>query len=139
MRNLTMTIPQFNAYNRGEITLKEIKEINEGESFAKWILNDNKLTKCFVFVVGGLNYASVVMAETTDAMARVNMAGNMFLGIIQTIAFWLCLIGAIIEILKCVANGSSKDIGRILMKYLLIFASVYLLPFAFDLIRDIFK
>lgn len=138
-KEITMSIPQFMAVQRGEKTYKDIEIENGLESLAGRILSDDRLRKLTVFTIASLNYASEVAADTTEAVAKINIAGNTFLSIFQTLGYWLCLIGCIMEILKCVMNGSSKDVGRIMLKYLLIFASIYLMPWAFDLIKGIFS
>lgn len=137
-KEITMTIPQFLAYERGEKTIRNIEIENGLECIATKIINNDRLRKMSVFVIAGLNYTSTVLADTADAVGRIDSAGNMFLGIIQSIGYWLCLIGCIMEILKSVMNGSSKDVGKVMLKYLLIFAALYLMPFAFNLIKEIF-
>lgn len=115
----------------------------EKVSLDSWIGNtkkkDTKLYKTLIFTVAGLNYASTVLADTTVAVSKINSAGYMILSVAQSIGYWLCLVGCIIEILKSVMNGTSKDAGKIMMKYILYFAALYLMPFAFDMIRDIFS
>lgn len=138
-KEITMSIPQFLAYKRGDKSLKDIKLENGLESMAAKIIKDDRLRKMTVFTLASLNYISVVSADTSDAVAKINNAGNTFLSIFQTIGYWLCLIGCIMEVLKSVMNGSSKDVGKIMLKYLLIFASIYLMPWAFNLIKDIFS
>lgn len=137
-REITMTIPQYNALNRGELTLKEIKEINEADKTLGKIMNDIRMNKILVFTVAALNYSASVFAEPIEAMAKIDTAGAMFLGIIQRIGYWGCIIACLIEILKCLMSTGSKDIWKIMLKYLMIFAALYLMPFAFDLIKDIF-
>lgn len=137
-KEITMTIPQFLAYERGEKTIRDIEIENGLECIATKIINNDRLRKMSVFVIAGLNYTSTVLADTADAVGRIDSAGNMFLGIIQSIGYWLCLIGCIMEILKSVMNGSSKDVGKVMLKYLLIFAALYLMPFAFNLVKEIF-
>lgn len=137
-KEITMTIPQFLQYKRGEKTIKDIEVENGLESIAKRIMKDDRLRKMTIFVIAGLNYASTVLADTSQAVAKINSAGNTFLSIFQSIGYWLCLIGCIMEILKSVMNGSSKDVGKTMLKYILIFAALYLMPFAFNLIREIF-
>lgn len=138
MKEITMTIPQFLAYERGEKSLKDIKLENGLESIARRIINNDRLRKITVFTIASLNYMTTVQADATEAIARIDSAGYMFFGIIQSIGYWLCLIGCIMEILKSVMNGSSKEVGKLMMKYILIFAALYLMPFAFNLIREIF-
>lgn len=138
-KEITMSIPQFLAYERGEKTLRDIEIENGLESIAAKIISNDRVRRMAVFTIASLNYTSTVLAETTDAMAKIDNAGGKFFGMIQSIGYWLCLIGCILEILKCVMNGASSDIGRIMGRYLLIFASFYLMPWAFDLIKAIFS
>lgn len=138
MKEITMTIPQFLAYERGEKSLKDIKIENGLENITTKIMKDNRIKKIAVFTIASLNYMSTVQADTADAIGRIDSAGLMFFGIIQSIGYWLCLIGCIMEILKSLMNGSSKEVGKIMMKYILIFAALYLMPFAFNLIREVF-
>lgn len=142
MSNYVMTFSQYRAYERGEKTIREIKrerkELQKMDSIATKIMGNPRLKKLVVFTIAGLNYASTVLADTTDAIGKINTGGFMILGIVQTIGYWLCLIGCIMEILKAIMNGSSKDVGKIMLKYLLVFGSLYLMPFGFNLIREIF-
>lgn len=137
-REITMSIPQFLAYERGEKSIKDIKIENGLESIADKIMNNDRLRKMTVFTIASLNYASTVFAGVEEANAKVNNVGYMLFSSIQTIGYWLCLIGCIMEILKSVMNGSSKEVGKIMLKYLLIFASLYLMPFAFNFIKEAF-
>ena len=137
MKEIKMTIPQFLAYERGEKSLKDIELENGLESIARKIINNDRLRKITVFTLASLNYMSTVYADATEAVAKIDNAGLMFFGIIQSIGYWLCLIGCIMEILKSVMNGSSKEVGKLMMKYILIFAALYLMPFAFNLIREV--
>ena len=138
-KEIRMSIPQFNSYNRGELTLNEIKTINQVENIATKIMKNERVRRITILTIASINLMYKVSASSKDSIEKIDTAGAMFLGIFQSIAYWLCLLGAIMEILKCVMNGSSKDVGRIMLKYILIFASIFLIPFAFDLIRDIFS
>lgn len=143
MSNYVMTFSQYREYERGEKTLKEIKrerrELQKIDDMIGKIMGNSRLKKMLVFTVAGLNYASTVLADTGQAVANIDDAGGTFLGIIQSIGYWLCLIGCMMEILKSVLNGTSKDIGKIIIKYLMIFAALYFMPWAFDLIKEIFS
>lgn len=137
-KEITMSIKQFMEVQRGEKTYKDIETENGLESLAGRILNDDRLRKLTVFTIAALNYSSKAFADTSEAVVKINSGGFMILGIIQTLGYWLCIISCIMEILKCVMNGSSKDVGKIILKYLLIFGSLYLMPWLFDLIKEIF-
>lgn len=138
-KEFTMSIPQFLQYERGEKTIKDIEIENGLESIATKMMNNDRLRKMVVFTIASLNYVSTVYAGVEEANAKVNSVGLMLFSSIQTIGYWLCLIGCIMEILKSVMNGSSKDVGKIMLKYLAIFASLYLMPFAFNLIKEAFE
>lgn len=137
-KEITMTIPQFLQYQRGEKTIKDIELENGLENIATKIMKYDRLKKITVFTIASLNFMSTVYADTAQAVSKINNAGNAFLTIFQSIGYWLCLIGCIMEILKSVMNGSSKDVGRTMLKYILIFAALYVMPFAFKLISEIF-
>ena len=91
-----------------------------------------------------LNNLSVeVMASTgpnvTKFNSKVNEIGNMFVGIIQTIGYWTCLIMCAVEILKCLFQGDTKSLTKIICKYLMAFAGLYILPWIFELIKSMFS
>lgn len=127
MREITMTIPQFNAFSRGEITLAEIKKINGLETVAERILNDKRLTNLCVFLVGNLNYCqSFVSASPVDgALEPINVAGGAMLTIVQTASYWLCLLMCLIEILRALMNGQGDKCGKIVIRYVCIFAFTF--------------
>ena len=101
-------------------------------------MRDDRLRKIAVFTIASLNYTSTVLADTKDATDKINTGGFMILGVMQTIGYWLCIISCIMEILKVVMNGSSKDVGKIILKYVLVFSSLYLMPWLFNLIKVVF-
>lgn len=137
-KNITMSINQFMEVQRGEKSFKDIEVENGMESLATKIINDDRLRRMTVFTIASLSYAQEVLADTSDAFGKINKGGLMILGLIQTVGYWLCIISCVMEILKTVMNGATKDVGKVMIKYILIFASLYLMPWLFDLIREIF-
>lgn len=137
-KTIIMTIPQFNAIQRGDLTYKDL----EIETMASKILKNARLTKCFVLSLAFINMANKVYADSGtlgDITGKINITGNMFLDVVQTVARWTCLVMALVEITKNIMNGNTKDIAKIMFKYLIAFASTFLMPFAFDLVEQIFK
>lgn len=135
-----MSITQFLAYERGELSIKDIKHSNGLECLAEKILNDERLTKLVVFTISALNYPIIAKAEEdVSALSKIDSAGMMFLGIMRTLGYWLCIIFCIVEILKKLMEGNTKDMGNIVIKYLLVFAILYVLPQGMDLIKALFK
>lgn len=115
---------------------QEIKSLNE------WIGNvkrkDTRLYKVLVFTVAGLSYSFKAYADVTGALTGIDKVGFTFLSILQKVGYWGCLLGCFVEILKSLMNSGSKDIWKIFMKYIAIFTILYLLPWGFNLIAEIF-
>lgn len=132
---ITMTIPQFNSIQRGEMSYKDL----EVDNLAGKILKNHRLTKCFVVATALINSFNVAYADVNAVSEKIDSTGNMVLGIMQSIARWVCIIMCLMEIVKALGNGTTKDIGKIILKYTLAYGSTYLLPFIFDAIRDIFQ
>lgn len=80
-----------------------------------------------------INHPSIAFAS--DAFDEIDKLGFIFLNIIRRFGYWLALLCAIVELLKCVREGGNKqDIWQVIMKYVVIYASLFLIPKAFDLI-----
>lgn len=143
MKNYTMTFEQYRQYKNGEKTLRQIKrerkELSAIENITTKIVENPRIRRMAVFTIASINYTSGVLADTTDAFGKINKGGFMILGVIQTVGYWLCVLSCIMEILKTVMNGSTKDVGKVMVKYLLIFGSLYLMPWLFDLIKAVFE
>lgn len=120
-----------------DFTKKQKSDLNY---LAGEILKDKKLTRCAVFVIAGLNIAKDVCADTGEAFAKLDKAGWMFLGIVQKLGFWVCLIGCLLEILFAVfKEGKGRSaLLPIALKWIGLFLAFYLLPEVFILIRDLF-
>lgn len=125
-------------FNKQFFTKKEKRDLNH---FAGEVLKDKRLTRCAVFLIAGLNITKEVLADTSDAFAKLDKAGWIFLGIVQKLGFWVCLIGCLLEILFAVfKEGKGKSaLLPITLKWIGIFLAFYLLPEIFILIRDLFS
>ncbi|GAA0825166.1 hypothetical protein [Clostridium tertium] len=140
-KKITMTIPQFLSYERGELTLKEIKEINKADLFIGDLMKDKRISKVLIFTTACLNIANKVLASTEDALNKVDSVGAEFLSIIQRVGFWICLIGCILEILIAVfkKGGGKNEVLSTIFKWLIIFSSFYFLPAIFRFIAAAFQ
>lgn len=134
----TMSIPQFCKLQRGELTLKQIREENEIEGFATHIRNNKNLEKMFVFVTGSLIYFSKIVSAAENSPKGIDTLGFKLLGVFRQFAYWVCIIGCIIEICKSLMQGDHKSIGKIIAKYVLAFAAIYFVPWIFDIIKGEF-
>jgi hypothetical protein len=128
---------------RATITKKEVKTLDG--VIGERILSNPEIKKMAVTLVGSLIYCKEVLAQETkrisnaEAMQKFDSKGWELLGYLRTFGFWLCLIMCLIEVLKALAKGDSKDITRIVIKYLLGYGSLYLIPWLFELIALLFK
>lgn len=88
---------------------------------------------CTLFLI---NNPSIALA--TD-VSGIDVLGNTFLGIIQRVGYWIALIAAIAEIIKvAMKGGNGNDIGKVILKYVLIYASLFLMPWLFDQVAKAF-
>lgn len=125
-------------------TKEELKKLGIEEYMAKRIISNPRAKRLFGFVAGSLLFiknsgVKAASNPSTQALSKINKAGGTLLSVMRTIGYWILLIMCIIEVLKCVANGDTKEIGKIIMKYILAFAVLFLMPWFFDLIKDVFS
>lgn len=64
--------------------------------------------------------ALVLPATTLDVFAQSEIieVGYVFWDILKDIAYVICLLGAAIEAIKCVASGTVESLGKVGIKYL---------------------
>lgn len=123
LKIIRMSIPEFYAYERNKCDIE---------------FNTERLEKLIIFTVASIGFLQKNVSAAGNPLEKIDEAGLVFFGIIKKMSYWLCLIGCVLEILKIVMNGQSKDVGRIIIKYLLIFSTLYIVPWMFDLIMTIF-
>lgn len=138
---VTMNVEQFRAYRSGELNLLEIKMINDLDEELGWLIeNDNK---AYRNVVVGLAFTMTALSSSlvfASGLDSIDTLGNTFLNIVRRAMYWICLIKALVDVGKEVSRGGDNmgNIGKIIMKYVLAFATLYLLPWLFDLVKESF-
>jgi hypothetical protein len=136
----TMSFEDFGKLQHGEITLKDIMKKNDSnkdiETLAGRILNDNRARRFVTALMGSVFYGYRVLAESESK--GIDPLGMKFLGLIRHWAYWILLIMCIVEIVRSGLSGDSKKILGIVMKFLIIFGSMYLVPELFDAIKTAF-
>ena len=140
-KELIMTIPQFNLVQRGELTYREIKELNKSDTFMSELIKDKRIEKMLIFTIASIGVlTNTVCADTAEALAKVDTVGAQMLNIIQRISLWVCILGCIMEILISVfkKGGGQKEVLSNIFKWLLIFTSFYLVPALFKFIVEAF-
>lgn len=97
-------------------TCTEIIRDKEIMSIDKWIGTlDKKQYKRLIIML-----ALVLPATTFDVFAQSEIieVGYVFWDILKDIAYVICLLGAAIEAIKCVASGTVESLGKVGIKYL---------------------
>ena len=120
---------KYNKFNR--------KDKRGLEQVAKKINKTINLRKSFVFLVGSLLYCETVLAKNVD-LSKVDKGGYMVLGLIQGLGFWVAIIMAGTEIIKNLMQGDTKDTFKIMFKYWVGYASLYLILWGCELIKSMF-
>lgn len=125
-------------YNKEMFVKKDYAK--EVDNLIGRIMKDAKLKKSLIFLFAGLNIAKSVKADTGQAFTKLDNAGWIFLGIVQKLGFWICLIGCLLEILFAVfKEGKGKSaLLPIALKWVGIYLAFFLIPEVFILIRDLF-
>jgi multisubunit Na+/H+ antiporter MnhF subunit len=74
-----------------------------------------------------------------SAADKMNSAGSQLLTLLQVVAYWVVIIKCVIDVIKSANAGDRKSVLNILMTNVMLFATVYICPWIFDLIKDIFS
>lgn len=86
-----------------------------------------------------LNIQKLYAKESSqDAMKKLDVAGETVLEILQKIGYWGAIFMAVWEGIGAIKEGDTNKILSIAVKYLLAYATLKGLPWAFDLIGNIF-
>ena len=85
------------------------------EKFLSRLKKNKKQYKKLVIML-----ALVLPATTFDVFAQSEIieVGYVFWDILKDIAYVICLLGAAIEAIKCVASGTVESLGKVGIKYL---------------------
>ena len=106
----------------------------EVETFTNKVMKNARFKKFTIALLGMSLYFKDVFATTKG----IDTLGWTLLGLIRQYAYWVLLIWCIIEVIKSGVGGESKKSLSIVMKFVIIFASMYLLPNLFNVIKEAF-
>lgn len=142
-REVTFNTEQWKGYNEGILTLEDVYRINlVDKEIGK--LNKTAYNLLAFMVAGAVGvieaYKNTLTVTTSNPIGSIDNLGNVFLGIFQGLGRWVILIMAFIEIIKAVMKGSSStsEIFGIVFKYVIVFATMFLLPYFFDVVAGAF-
>lgn len=114
------TIPEYLEMIRAK---KELDEID---------ISYDKISAMFL---GTVLYCNNVYAVPSGGMKGIDKFGMRVLSILRSVGYWVCLLMCIKEIIQsATSGGDTKDILKIIIKYVIIFGSLYLVPEIFDMI-----
>lgn len=142
--DVSMTYKQYKAYSKGEVSLADIKFINSFDKAIPKLLNDPIMERCIVISVAYSMYyiTSPIKVAAAEGLEAVDSVGFKILSIAQKVCYWVCLTMGIKDIIQELMKNdilhNPGDIVRVIIKYSLAFASVYVMPELFDLIKASF-
>lgn len=80
-------------------------------------------------------YTSPSLAQN---LSKLDKAGFKILDIVQRIGYWIILVQATREIISSIMSGANKNIGGVIVKYVLAYGSLFALPWLLDLVKGVF-
>lgn len=124
-----------------DFSIRKDFSLRREDEIAKYILKNNRLKKCAIFVIFGINYTTNVFASVNDPFSRLDTGGYALVGLIQRLGFWICLLGCLLEILLAVLKeGKGRSaLLPITLKWLLTFLSFYIIPEIFVKTKNFFE
>ncbi|QAA31263.1 hypothetical protein [Clostridium manihotivorum] len=125
----TYTLKEFLNYLRS-------KESIELEKKAKILYRHKQYRRVAVFTI------AILMECSVNALAAGNpfdSVGSRFWFYVKSFAKWACLICAGIDIIKSLNAGDSKNIGKVIFKYIVAYAAFSILPWFFKEIDTAFS
>ena len=79
----------------------------------------------------------ILNVNTVGAAGKgIDQLGNMLINLIRGYAYYILIIMSIVESIRAAVSGDSKKVLSIVMRYLLVFIMMYLIPQIFNSIRD---
>ena len=122
---------QYKYNNKSLLSLK-LKRLFENELFKKSLIS---IGESSIMIILNANNCYAVAD-----MSKIDVAGNMFLEIVKHAGYWIILIVAICNVIKtATTTNNNSDIFKVIAKYILIYATLFILPWAFDLVEGVFK
>ena len=122
---------QYKYNNKSLLSLK-LKRLFENELFKKSLIS---IGESSIMIILNANNCYAVAD-----MSKIDVAGNMFLDIVKHAGYWIILIVAICNVIKtATTTNNNSDIFKVIAKYILIYATLFILPWAFDLVEGVFK
>lgn len=96
------------------------------------------LRKLFILILIITILFSFYTVSFANNLEKLDSTGNNILKIFRRIAYWVILIKAIQEVMKCAMSGDTHSLGGIIMKYILMYGALFMLPWLLRLVEGVF-
>lgn len=123
-----MTIPEYlddYKHRHSRFNPKYISDIQRNEQFEKTVI----LALAMVL-------ADMKMVYAVDMSQKIDKLGFMLLDIMRRLGYWTCIVMCAYEVVRSIADGEAKDIGRVSVKYVVGYLMLYALPWILDMIKE---
>jgi len=107
------------------------------EKLSSKLCKNKRMKKFMVTCLGLAFYFKSAFAVGVGGKG-IDSLGWTMLNLIRHWAYWILLVYCIISVIKAGINGEAKSTLPIVMKFVIIFASMYLIPAIFDAIVGAF-
>ena len=114
------------------------EKYQDTEVLASKITKNNRMKKFVITLLGCVLYFKSAFASVAVAGKGIDSLGWTLLGLVRHWAYWILLIWCIVDVIKGGLGGESKKTLPIVLKYVVIFASMYLIPAIFDAVVGAF-
>lgn len=146
---VNMDLNQYLAYQRGQLTLVEIKRINKdkdlinkGKDIIEKLLENKQVFKtatlitALILIVNEKCYALTANGSMERLQKIIDKVMEVVY-IVQMVGFIVCLIMGLVEIIKAMINKDHSAIISICIRYVLGFSSLFIFPFLLRMVMDI--
>ena len=126
-KEITMTISEFMDYTEKS----KLERCLYNKKFQKLVITSLALILMF----------TSVQANAADLnTSGIDKLGNTFLILLQKGGYWICLVMGVKDIIRQLMKGGDNigDVGKVIVRYVLAFASLHMLPYFFDLAAECF-
>ncbi|WP_194190355.1 hypothetical protein [Clostridium chrysemydis] len=123
------------------MTISEFINYTDQNKLERFLVNKSARN----LIVSGLAVALMLTSVQANALdvntSGIDKLGNTFLVLLQKGGYWICLVMGIKDIISQLMKGGDNinDVGKVIVKYVLAFGSLYMLPYLFDLASECFK
>lgn len=142
-----MSIPQYCAYQRGELTLEQIVDYNLAEKNVEmWLKNPQVFKKATLIMALLLTVEQKCLAMSTTLEQALTPIERMkvlvdkvmeIVTIIQMVGFIICLIMGLIEMIRAIINKDLSSIISIGIKYFIGLTAILVFPFALKMVFEL--